>query len=51
MTQYATLCHTWIPAIRHIILELKKENEVTQMKYPQSSLLPVIGRTEKSEEK
>lgn len=27
MTQYATVCHTWMPAIRHIIFELKKECE------------------------
>ncbi|KYM97897.1 PREDICTED: steroid receptor RNA activator 1-like [Cyphomyrmex costatus] len=27
MTQHAPVCHTWMPAIRHIIFELKKESE------------------------
>lgn len=27
MTQHVTACHTWMPAIRHIIFELKKEFE------------------------
>lgn len=28
MIQHAAICCTWIPAIRHMILELKKNNEV-----------------------
>lgn len=50
MMQHATICHTWISAIRHVILELKKDSEVSRIEHPQSLLLPV-ERTEKSEEK
>lgn len=50
MMQHATVCHTWMPAVRHIILELKKKSEVSQVKHLQSPLLSVEP-TKKSEEK
>ncbi|XP_014486821.1 PREDICTED: steroid receptor RNA activator 1-like [Dinoponera quadriceps] len=50
MMQHATICRAWIPAIRHVILELKKEGEVSQVEHSQSPLLP-IEKIEKSEEK
>ncbi|XP_012528652.2 steroid receptor RNA activator 1 [Monomorium pharaonis] len=39
MTQHATACRTWMPAIRHIIFELKKENENSDVPQPEQSPL------------
>lgn len=41
MTQHATACRTWIPAIRHIIFELKKECENSVSQPEQSPLLSI----------
>ncbi|EFN88851.1 steroid receptor RNA activator 1 [Harpegnathos saltator] len=46
MMQHATICRTWISAIRHVILELKKEDEDLHVKRSHSPLLSV-ERTEK----
>ncbi|EFN73126.1 Steroid receptor RNA activator 1 [Camponotus floridanus] len=39
MTQHVTACRTWIPAIRHIIFELKKECENSNVSQPEQSPL------------
>ncbi|XP_039313071.1 steroid receptor RNA activator 1 isoform X3 [Solenopsis invicta] len=31
MTQHATVCRTWMPAIRHVIFEMKKEGNSEQL--------------------
>lgn len=41
MMQYATICRTWIPAIRHIIFELKKECE--NLNILQGEQLPLLS--------
>lgn len=43
MTQHATVCRAWIPAVRRIILELKKncESRISSSEHSQSPLLPV----------
>ncbi|KYM92549.1 Steroid receptor RNA activator 1 [Atta colombica] len=35
MMQHATVCRTWMPAIRHIIFELKKESEKSNVLQPE----------------
>ncbi|XP_032688633.1 uncharacterized protein LOC116852411 [Odontomachus brunneus] len=50
MMQHASICRAWIPVIRHMILELKKDSEVSQVEHLQSLLLSV-ERIEESEEK
>lgn len=39
MSQYVTACRTWMPAIRHIIFELKKECENFNVSQPEQSPL------------
>lgn len=39
MTQHATVCRTWMPAIRHIIFELKKECDKPAVQQPEQSPL------------
>jgi len=41
MMQHATICRTWIPAIRHIIFELKKECE--NLNILQGEQLPLLS--------
>lgn len=47
MTQHATACRTWIPAIRHIIFELKKGCENSNVSQSEQSLLLSIESKEK----
>lgn len=37
MMQHATACRTWMPAIRHVIFELKKEHEKPDVPQPEQS--------------
>lgn len=46
MMQYASLCSTWIPGIRHIILELKTKTKNLDATQPQSSELHLLSTRE-----
>lgn len=42
MTQHATVCRAWMPAVRHLIFELKHDCENSDvLKQSQSPLLPI----------
>ncbi|CAD1469060.1 unnamed protein product, partial [Heterotrigona itama] len=43
MMQHASLCSTWIPGIRHIILELKTKTKNLDAMQPQSSELHLLS--------
>ncbi|CAL1689451.1 unnamed protein product [Lasius platythorax] len=47
MMQHATACRTWMPAIRHIIFELKKECEDFNVSQPEQSPLLSVELKEK----
>ncbi|XP_011167290.2 steroid receptor RNA activator 1 isoform X1 [Solenopsis invicta] len=47
MTQHATVCRTWMPAIRHVIFEMKKEGEKANVPQPEQSPLLFVD-TKKS---
>lgn len=45
MTQHATVCRTWMPAVRHIIFELKKESDKPAVQQPEQSPLLFVDST------
>ncbi|XP_071563746.1 steroid receptor RNA activator 1 [Temnothorax nylanderi] len=48
MTQHANVCRTWMPAIRHIIFELKKECEKPDVPQPEQSPLLFVDSKKKN---
>lgn len=45
MMQHANVCRTWMPAVRHIIFELKKESERPDVPQPEQSPLLFVDST------